>query len=739
MTISSENRKAGPYDGDGISTEFPFAFKVFSASDLLVIRTTPEGVESTLAGDGSDYSVTLNANQNVSPGGTIILTSVLDDDFLLTITSKLPNLQPTDITNQGGFYPQVVNASLDRLTILIQQLAEGLSRAIKVPISSDEDATPDALMAQLQAAIEAASNSAGAAENSALQAAISEANALLDAIRAEDAAAQAEDAASRAEATSGRSFIDEATMMAATPVEIGERVVVTNDPNDSPENPVNGVWVATGTGVGDWTRSEWQTATRAEVDDLTVRVNGVDSRTEGINSQTESVHPYEIVDAAGKTPFYITDVGVTTMPGGAETVRVESPNIVLNGLDRIVGSESSDPYPHLEMDRNGRVLWATLPGTGEKLYLGFPLHNHRGPLSGDFFAIGDSITAYGVAWSGANASGTSYSPCLNDQSWHAWASMKTKGRLRLTGISATGGYTVTQVKNVHLPNAIVAKPTFCVVMCGRNDIVQGLDIDTVTIPAFKSIFLQLRRAGIIPVVCTMSAHGNSSNNTRRIAEHRLNAWLRAYAKQYALPFVDLHRYTVDPLTGDWISGYNQDVSHPNGTGASAMGDALIAGLEDWTATTWTARADEQIAAGLSQNLIQNALFLTNDGINPTDWTISTEGTSVIETDAEVKGNVWTFSDQESYLTVAATTGQRMQLGFFAKTASQFDCYVVAGDSSSTTNLAGIRNWKTNISDLGYFSYEFVVPDGITQLTVKTKAASAACSLAQISLIKLTEI
>jgi hypothetical protein len=44
-------------------------------------------------------------------------------------------LQPVDLTNQGGFYPRVINSALDRLTILLQQLASVVSRTLKFPLS----------------------------------------------------------------------------------------------------------------------------------------------------------------------------------------------------------------------------------------------------------------------------------------------------------------------------------------------------------------------------------------------------------------------------------------------------------------------------------------------------------------------------------------------------------------------------------------------------------------------------
>lgn len=135
MSISSELRKAGPYAGNDVTTSFPFSFKVFSAGDVVVVRTNTSGVETALT-IGTDYSVTLNADQDTSPGGSIVLPAALASGFLLTLTSSVPNLQPVMLTNQGGFYPRVINDALDRLTILMQQLSEKLSRALSVPISS---------------------------------------------------------------------------------------------------------------------------------------------------------------------------------------------------------------------------------------------------------------------------------------------------------------------------------------------------------------------------------------------------------------------------------------------------------------------------------------------------------------------------------------------------------------------------------------------------------------------------
>jgi len=136
MTISSTTRVAGPFIGNGTATVFPFTFKVFAAADLDVIRlNSSTGVETTLVLN-SDYTVTLNGNQNTNPGGSVTLSAgALATGLTLTITSDIANLQPTDLTNQGGFYPEVITDSLDRATIQIQQMADDLTRSIKTPIS----------------------------------------------------------------------------------------------------------------------------------------------------------------------------------------------------------------------------------------------------------------------------------------------------------------------------------------------------------------------------------------------------------------------------------------------------------------------------------------------------------------------------------------------------------------------------------------------------------------------------
>lgn len=168
MTISSTTRKAGPFDGNNVTTAFPFTFKVFSESDVVVVKTDPDDIETTLTLT-THYTVSLNADQDASPGGTVTLPSALPTNYKLTLTSDVPTLQAVELANLGGFYPAVINAALDRLTIFCQELAEELARSVKVPISSTTD--PDALVASVTVSEAAAAASAAAAAASAAAAA----------------------------------------------------------------------------------------------------------------------------------------------------------------------------------------------------------------------------------------------------------------------------------------------------------------------------------------------------------------------------------------------------------------------------------------------------------------------------------------------------------------------------------------------------------------------------------------
>ena len=135
MTISTSNRRAGPYLGDGIQREFPFTFKVFNAGDVRAYVADSQGKERALT-YGADYRVTLHDNQEARPGGLLTLTAALAVGDKLAINSKTDIVQSKVFTNQGGFYPVLLNDALDLLTVICQELQAQLARAMLAPVNA---------------------------------------------------------------------------------------------------------------------------------------------------------------------------------------------------------------------------------------------------------------------------------------------------------------------------------------------------------------------------------------------------------------------------------------------------------------------------------------------------------------------------------------------------------------------------------------------------------------------------
>lgn len=138
MAVSSEIRKTGIYIGDGATSRYPFKYKVLSVEYISVVVSDGSGEDKELA-HGRDYEAVIARNQDIEPGGYIDLKKPLPRGHRLVIVSNQDYLQPTVLTNHGGFYPTVLNAALDRLTIQIQQLSENVERSLKVGVITPEN------------------------------------------------------------------------------------------------------------------------------------------------------------------------------------------------------------------------------------------------------------------------------------------------------------------------------------------------------------------------------------------------------------------------------------------------------------------------------------------------------------------------------------------------------------------------------------------------------------------------
>ena len=193
MAIGYIKRIAGPFTGAG-TKELPFGFMVYAATDVYVALAASDNATAETLEYGTDYTVTLNDDQETTPGGTVTLVTALTAGQVAAVGSDLDYTQPTQLTNFSRFPPEIINDALDRIVILIQQLVEKLDRAVMVPTTSSM--TPDELVAKLESAADTAEQ---VAASYAAQAQASAASASASAQKAEDAVQGLEDKESELE------------------------------------------------------------------------------------------------------------------------------------------------------------------------------------------------------------------------------------------------------------------------------------------------------------------------------------------------------------------------------------------------------------------------------------------------------------------------------------------------------------------------------------------------------------
>lgn len=133
--IEYVKRLAGPFTAEG-ATNLPFGFKIFDPTDVFVAASTDPNVSSTALVYGRDYSVKMNADQDAVPGGTVVLNSPISSGQVVVIGSAVAYTQNMQLTNFSRFPPEIINESLDRIVVQIQQLVELTGRTISLPPTS---------------------------------------------------------------------------------------------------------------------------------------------------------------------------------------------------------------------------------------------------------------------------------------------------------------------------------------------------------------------------------------------------------------------------------------------------------------------------------------------------------------------------------------------------------------------------------------------------------------------------
>lgn len=131
MTVATTSNKTIAL-GNGATTVFNYGFLIQAASQLVVVYTDATGLATVLS--PSTYTV---AGVGQSGGGTVtypLSGSPIASGTRLTMYRSVLVNQLTKLTNQGSYNPAVVEAALDYIVMIEQQIIETVGRGLVVPI-----------------------------------------------------------------------------------------------------------------------------------------------------------------------------------------------------------------------------------------------------------------------------------------------------------------------------------------------------------------------------------------------------------------------------------------------------------------------------------------------------------------------------------------------------------------------------------------------------------------------------
>lgn len=137
MAVSDIPRVSGPFLGNGVQKMFPFSFAALQPQDVGVIYRH-NGVTIPLT-FGVHYTVNLNTDQKINPGGLVVLGTAPPLNSALTVVGSARFSSTFDLSPQGAFDPKVIVEANDRAIILAQELRAQLERCLRV---ADGDTSP---------------------------------------------------------------------------------------------------------------------------------------------------------------------------------------------------------------------------------------------------------------------------------------------------------------------------------------------------------------------------------------------------------------------------------------------------------------------------------------------------------------------------------------------------------------------------------------------------------------------
>ena len=135
MSVDNTDNRTPRLAANGVKVAFDFAFKIFAKDQIDVYDFDANGV-ATLKVLDVDYSVIFDSDEET---GTFTFFVAPLDTHEVQAIRNVPYTQLANIPTEGGVPEDVITAMVDKVAILCQQLLDELTKAIKLPTTSEEE------------------------------------------------------------------------------------------------------------------------------------------------------------------------------------------------------------------------------------------------------------------------------------------------------------------------------------------------------------------------------------------------------------------------------------------------------------------------------------------------------------------------------------------------------------------------------------------------------------------------
>src|SRR5262245_24524481 len=132
MTLSTTTSRVS-YAGNGATTAFAFAFKIWAASNLKVYLRNNATLVDSLQALTTDYTVDIVTYPNT---GNVVFAVAPAAGQTVVIVRDMPLTQELDLIASGTFAAENVETQLDKLAAEIQTLRELVARSPRLGIGT---------------------------------------------------------------------------------------------------------------------------------------------------------------------------------------------------------------------------------------------------------------------------------------------------------------------------------------------------------------------------------------------------------------------------------------------------------------------------------------------------------------------------------------------------------------------------------------------------------------------------